>query len=1583
MKKNYTNSGTYCNTIFLVIVLLTFVSFNSINAQTNNQEDGSLSLTNTGVAISPITLIDDFTISAWVNLAPGSTIDNRDGLVANANQDINFFNGNVRFFGGSDQRDIVIANTPAQTGVFTHYTFVRRNGIVSIYINGNLDATATNPFNENFIVENIGTSVAGLANGAGLNGQLEDFIIWNSARSVDQLRADMNGDIVIDSSLERIYTFNEGSGSALDLAGNANINTLPANAQIISEPVIPIPVISESTTTTPITPTTGNRAVQVVNSNLTVNDVSLPGDFSISAWVYFDESDPVNGGDILARGDGWSIDFDGGFFNVNVDEFGGSIVASNTPVRRGEWAFYSAVRENGFVDLYINGNFERTSRIDDSRTRATVNEPWDTAIQVSEIYPGMNAIIDDYRIYNRARSQVQVQSDLTGTLEGIGGLMRYFSFNGAIDAIIDETGNTANLARENGTEFTGFIAPFVVPRVANQFGVSQVVSSLILPTDLDFLPDGRLIVVEKSGIVRLFADPTQVNSDGGIYIDLSNVTNNEAERGMLAVVVDPDFENNRYVYLYNTFVNANNTISKAVVRYTHIEGAGGANSRLDSSSAFVIWREMEVALNSAANVHHGGGLDIAFEPINGNDPSPYKLYIVTSDESIPNSSRNLSSDNGKVHRVNLTDGSIPTDNPFFEAAAAANYNPQVNVGSSISSAGVLTTIHSSGVRNGWRASYDQESGFLLFGEVGGATWEDIHVAVPRADYGWNIEEGPLNNANDPGNPILSYNHTNGPGLNDNPLTGSASITGGVVYRGNQFPQEFEGVYFYGDWTRQWIRAARFDFSGNRPVLIEDNFFSNTTGRPLSFEEGPDGALYYLTTTQIDSDVFLFEGQVNRLSFDRDNTPPFGSGILVDAEDLTAVTIPHSVEFASNVFDAEGDVLSYNWSFGDGASSTESNPEHTYTELGSFEVTLTVTDANGAATSFESVFITIGGVPSITLQPSQTGTYRAGDVITIDGIAIDATDGRLAQGSLSWNSSYATEGSARPGPFENGTPYTPGGITFTTPDFGNVESFLNSVTIALRAENTIGLSASESITLVAERSSITVDAPNESVLIGIDGHITEPGDYTFEGIVNFRFDFEADVQFVENGRTFVFSHWSDDPSITNPIRQIAMPATPTNINPIYIEQGVQNPNPGSNVALFDFETGDLQGATITSGAFGQIVSDREFFIIGGGTIPYDNRGDYFLNTLEIDSSLPRGTDSHVGTITSPLYTLEGGTVSLLVGGGSNSDLVYFAVFLEDGTEIGRVSRDTNGESMQAMQINVAPFIGQNIFWEVVDKSTDGFGYIAVDDIAFEGTLVTSENNNSVLFDFETGDLQGATITSGAFGQIVSDREFFIIGGGTIPYDNGGDYFLNTLEIDSSLPIGTDSHVGTITSPLYTLEGSTVSLLVGGGSNSDLVYFAVFLEDGTEIGRVSRSTNGESMQLMRINVASYIGQNIFWHVVDNSTDGFGYIAVDDIAFEGTLVGDNNTADNSEGENSTMSLSLNPVEEMLFINSTTPVQSSALLQIYSSSGNLVKEAEVVFDNEVEASLYVGDLDTGVYTVLILDPISGQLNALRMIKR
>ncbi|OKH18751.1 PQQ-dependent sugar dehydrogenase [[Limnothrix rosea] IAM M-220] len=696
---------------------------------------------------------------------------------------------------------------------------------------------------------------------------------------------------------------------------------------------------------------------------------------------------------------------------------------------------------------------------------------------------------------------------------------------------------------------------------SGEFIDTQVAGGLVLPTDMAFLPDGRMLVIEKSGLIKIFEDPTVPNSNTEIYMDLSDQVFDDKERGLLAIELDPNFETNGHFYLFYTNSDESRT---TVSRFQHVENSGGVSSRGEIGNETVLWQEHDIVSSCC---HQGGGLAIAYEPIDGNDPSPYKIYITVGEEFDGPKSQDLTHDDGKVHRINLTDGSIPADNPYYEAATAGSYTPEIDTSSAANSAGILQTIYSYGLRNPFRASYDQESETLFIGEVGGnnnrTAQEDIHIAAPGANHGWPAYEGFFNPTNDPGNPLHSYPHLNGPGQGAVPYFGAngASVTGGLVYRGTDFPEEYQGAYFYGDWVRNWIRYLELDYSGDRPVVVQDNFFKNATGQVLAFEEGPDGALYYITTFQT-GNIFTFQGAVNRLDWSQGNSAPAGAGIILTPEELESPVVNHTVTFEADVIDPDGDALSYLWSFGDGidfdgdgvgdtATSTDPNPTYTYTEKGQYTVELVVTDENGAATVFDSKTIIVGQRPEVTIAtPLEGGLFRAGETLTFTGSAIDPEDGVLSDDNVVWSAIFLHNEHTHPG--ISGVPNQTGGVTFTIEDFGHDYSSDTGYEVFLTATDSDGISTTQSVIIRPEKVDVTFDAPIDNYLFSLDG-LTRLGDFTHDTVINFNHTIEAQYSYVYQGFEYTFSHWEDDPTNTNPVREFIVPEQDVTFRPVY-EQG---------------------------------------------------------------------------------------------------------------------------------------------------------------------------------------------------------------------------------------------------------------------------------------------------------------------------------------------------------------------------------------------------------------------------------------------
>ena len=147
-----------------------------------------------------------------------------------------------------------------------------------------------------------------------------------------------------------------------------------------------------------------------------------------------------------------------------------------------------------------------------------------------------------------------------------------------------------------------------------------------------------------------------------------------------------------------------------------------------------------------------------------------------------------------------------------------------------------------------------------------------------------------------------------------------------------------------------------------------------------------------------------------------------------------------------------------------------------------------------------------------------------------------------------------------------------------------------------------------------------------------------------------------------------------------------------------------------------------------------------------------------------------------------------------------------------------------------------------------------------------------------FGFESGDLQGWRVVSGAFEKPVSDlaREYNT----GRPYTKEGRWFLSTLETNG---VRTDRQTGVIESPLVRLSGPEVSFRVGGGKSCSFELI------DRRTGKSYASAHGEDTETMferKWNVPEAVGRDVFFRVTDNQTGGWGHITVDAIAFDGTV-------------------------------------------------------------------------------------------------
>jgi len=305
------------------------------------------------------------------------------------------------------------------------------------------------------------------------------------------------------------------------------------------------------------------------------------------------------------------------------------------------------------------------------------------------------------------------------------------------------------------------------------------------PTAMEFSPDGRLFICLQTGQVRIIKNGSLLATP---FLSLS--VDSSGERGLLGVAFDPNFFTNHYVYVYYTVPTF--PIHNRVSRFT-------AAGDVTAPGSEVVILNLD-NLSSATN-HNGGALHF------GPDG---KLYIGVGENANGANAQTLSNLLGKVLRIN-SNGSIPTDNPFYNSATGNN-----------------RAIWALGLRNPFTFAFQPGTTRMFINDVGESTYEEINDGIAGSNYGWPVTEGPTNNPSFR-SPIYFYQHDIG-----------CAIVGGAFYNPPvlQFPSSYLGKYFFADLCGDWIHVFN-------PASGMATDFASGINTPVDLHVGPDGALYYL------------------------------------------------------------------------------------------------------------------------------------------------------------------------------------------------------------------------------------------------------------------------------------------------------------------------------------------------------------------------------------------------------------------------------------------------------------------------------------------------------------------------------------------------------------------------------------------------------------------------------------------------------------------------------------------------------------------------------------------------------------------
>jgi glucose/arabinose dehydrogenase len=621
------------------------------------------------------------------------------------------------------------------------------------------------------------------------------------------------------------------------------------------------------------------------------------------------------------------------------------------------------------------------------------------------------------------------------------------------------------------------------------FTVETTVDGLVQPISLTFLPDGRMLVLEKGGRI-VITDPADASLDSQTYMTLTNI-DTTGERGLVSIVLDPQFLQNGYFYLY--YQPATPAQSR-VARFQHVENSGGLSSRGDLSSEVVVWENPDTYVGE---YHFGGGFGFGPDGL---------LYLTTGEEFDPALSQDLSKAGGKIHRF-YPNGTVPADNPFVDDASA------------------IDTIWAYGLRNPYRAKWDLPTHRFLVGDVGGNvadSREEVNLGAGGANYGWPVCEGDCADSAYT-DPLYSYPHRDVGG----------SIIGGPVYRGNQYPSEYTGAYFFAEYAYNEIRYLTFDDAG---AVTGDYLFRNFAGRPVDLVAGPDGALY---------SPLIAYGNVKRVEYKFASDSPYVTGV---GANVTRGDAPLAVEFTGFAEDPNGEALTYTWEFGDGNTATGATATHTYTSTGVYQARLRVTDTSGNEDVSDPIEITVGSGPTIQIdEPVAGSTFVAGDTIAYSGSATTAGGDPIPPEDLSWTVVFTHNDHTHPvlGPVSGS------GGSFDIARTGHDYHGDTGYRISLTATDTsTGVSSTQSVDVKPEKVNLTVESSPQGIDISIDG-IPDTTPYLYDTLIGFDHTLTAPVSQCVAGTTYEFDSWSDGGARNHVVR---VPTTDTTYTATYVANG---------------------------------------------------------------------------------------------------------------------------------------------------------------------------------------------------------------------------------------------------------------------------------------------------------------------------------------------------------------------------------------------------------------------------------------------
>ncbi|MCV9385129.1 PQQ-dependent sugar dehydrogenase [Reichenbachiella ulvae] len=555
----------------------------------------------------------------------------------------------------------------------------------------------------------------------------------------------------------------------------------------------------------------------------------------------------------------------------------------------------------------------------------------------------------------------------------------------------------------------------------HRFTQEVFLKNLNEPVELEVLPNGQILYVERKGGIKLY-DPASMSM---ILTDSIPVYYG-FEDGLMGMALDPDFINNRWLYLY--YSPPGEEAKQHLSRFTFDQ-----NGIRDEKVMLVVPTQRDECCHTGGSIEFGS--DGLLYLSTGDDTNPFKSngYAPIDDNKegkafdARRTASNTNDLRGKILRIKPeADGSytIPDGNLFVDD------DPKTR-----------PEIYVMGCRNPYRITVDQKRGWLFWGDVGPDAGDNDSIRGPRGHdemnvamtpgyYGWPMyiadnkpyAKWDFANASsggfyDPENAVNESKYNTGiknlpkprPAMIFYPysaskefpmltLGGRTAMTGPVFYQEKGmdseigFPSYFEQRLFIYDWMRNWIFTIEVDSTGS-PSDFVPFMPSVDFNNIIDMDFGPDGTLY-----MIEYGTAWFrqneDAKLSRIKFNRGNRTPVMNVNI--SQSIGSSPLEVTLDASSSI-DHDGDALEFVWKLGD---KEIEGPvfNHTFEANGVYYPRLSLRDEAGNWL-MESFKIEVGNdAPeiSIALEGNQS-LYWPGREINYQVNVSDKQDGSLGNG----------------------------------------------------------------------------------------------------------------------------------------------------------------------------------------------------------------------------------------------------------------------------------------------------------------------------------------------------------------------------------------------------------------------------------------------------------------------------------------------------------------------------------------------------------------------------------------------------------